>query len=122
MTGTRRAFRDRGQVALEYIGFIPILLFVALCGIQLGWVGYVHQQAETAARTAARVEARKPGAGEAAGHAAIRSGLAATITVSGGGDAVTANVSIPVTSIIPGLALDPATATAVMPDDDPKGP
>lgn len=122
MTGTRRAFRDRGQVALEYIGFIPILLFVALCGIQLGWVGYVHQQAETAARTAARVEARKPGSGEAAYHAAIRSGLAATITVSGGGDAVTANVSIPVTSIIPGLALDPATATAVMPNDDPKGP
>lgn len=62
------------------------------------------------------------GVGEAAYHAAIRSGLAATITVSGGGDAVTANVSIPVTSIIPGLALDPATATAVMPNDDPKGP
>ncbi|MFI5827185.1 TadE/TadG family type IV pilus assembly protein [Streptomyces sp. NPDC051578] len=123
MRRTRQAgTADRGQVALEYIGFIPILLFVALCGIQLGWVGYVHQQAETAARTAARVEARKPGAGEAAGHAAIRSGLAAEIAVSSGGDAVTATVSIPVTSLIPGLGLDPARATAVMPNDDPKGP
>ncbi|MGW7103963.1 TadE/TadG family type IV pilus assembly protein [Streptomyces sp. NPDC054838] len=122
MSRTRRGDQDRGQVALEYIGFIPILLFVALCGIQLGWVGYVHQQAQTAARTAARVEARKPGAGEAAGHAAIRSGLTADITVASGADAVTANVSIPVKSIIPGLSLDPATATAVMPNDDPKGP
>ncbi|MEU2395817.1 TadE/TadG family type IV pilus assembly protein [Streptomyces sp. NPDC007369] len=120
---------DRGQVALEYIGFIPILLFVALCGIQLGWVAYVHEQADTAARTAARIEARKPGAGQAAGRAAIRSGLDARIDVGrSGGDAVTATVTITVKSIVPGLSLDPATATAVMPDDDPdrdrapKGP
>ncbi|MFF1560366.1 TadE/TadG family type IV pilus assembly protein [Streptomyces sp. NPDC058279] len=123
MTGTRRgAAQDRGQVALEYIGFIPILLFVALCGIQLGWVGYVHQQAETAARTAARVEARKPGAGQAAGVAAVKSSLGARVMVSKTADAVTATASIDVTSIIPGLGLDPATATAVMPNDDPKGP
>lgn len=60
----RRSIRsDRGQVAIEYIGFVPILLFVALCGIQLGWVAYVHEQADTAARTAARVEAQHPGRG-----------------------------------------------------------
>ncbi|WP_329314398.1 pilus assembly protein [Streptomyces sp. NBC_00597] len=112
--------RDRGQVALEYIGFIPVLLFVALCGIQLGWVGYVHQQAETAARTAARVEARKPGAGSAAGTAAISSGLDATVNVTSGPDAVTAKVSIPIKSIVPGLSIDPAEATAVMPNDDPE--
>ncbi|MFF1342618.1 TadE/TadG family type IV pilus assembly protein [Streptomyces sp. NPDC058290] len=112
--------RDRGQVALEYIGFIPILLFVALCGIQLGWVGYVHQQAETAARTAARVEARNPGAGSAAGRAAISSGLDASIDVLAGPDAVTAKVSIPIKSIVPGLSIDPARATAIMPNDDPK--
>lgn len=53
--------RDRGQVALEYIGFLPFLLLVGLGGIQLGWTAYVTQQAETAARTAARVEARNPG-------------------------------------------------------------
>ncbi|MFF5702264.1 TadE/TadG family type IV pilus assembly protein [Streptomyces sp. NPDC012794] len=119
----RRNIRsDRGQVALEYIGFVPILLFVALCGIQLGWIAYVHEQADTAARTAARVEAQHRGRGEAAGRAAIREGLPATITVAAGADAVTATVTIEVNTIVPGLDVPDATATAVMPNDDPKGP
>ncbi|CAL9527012.1 hypothetical protein SUDANB120_03961 [Streptomyces sp. enrichment culture] len=116
--GTRRC--DRGQVALEYIGFIPILLFVALCAIQLGWVAYVHEQADTAARTAARAEARERGTGAAAGAAAVRSGLAPRVDVAGDGDAVTATVTITIKSLVPGLSLDPARATAVMPDDDPE--
>ncbi|MFE2306180.1 TadE/TadG family type IV pilus assembly protein [Streptomyces sp. NPDC059411] len=122
MNRNRPKLSDRGQVAIEYIGFIPILLFVALCGIQLGWVAYVHQQAETAARTAARVEAHKGSGGVAAGQAAVRGGLGADISVTKDADTVTARVTIPVKSIIPGLNPDPATATAVMPNDDPKGP
>ncbi|WP_079429520.1 TadE/TadG family type IV pilus assembly protein [Streptomyces katrae] len=113
---------DRGQVALEYIGFIPILLFVALCGIQLGWIAYVHEQADTAARTAARVEARKGSGGEAAGAAAVRGGLAPVVTVSKDADAVTATVTIKINSIVPGLKIDEAKATAVMPNDAPSGP
>ncbi|WP_053690087.1 TadE/TadG family type IV pilus assembly protein [Streptomyces sp. WM6372] len=115
--------RDRGQVALEYIGFIPILLFVALCGIQLGWVAYVEQQADTAARTAARVEARKGEGGEAAGKAAIRPSLAALarIDVAASRDAVTATARITVKSIVPGLDSYTAKRTAVMPNDDPSG-
>ncbi|MCX4805430.1 pilus assembly protein [Streptomyces sp. NBC_01214] len=116
----RRIRSDRGQVALEYIGFVPILLFVALCGIQLGWVAYVHEQADTAARTAARVEAQHQGRGKAAGYAAIREGLPATVSVDTGADAVTATVTIRINSIIPGLKPEPAKATAVMPNDDPK--
>lgn len=116
----RRIRSDRGQVALEYIGFIPILLFVALCGIQLGWVAYVHEQADTAARTAARVEAQHPGRGVAAGHAAIREGLPAEVDVDPGSDAVTATVTIRINSIIPGLDPEDAKATAVMPNDDPE--
>jgi hypothetical protein len=108
-------------VALEYIGFVPILLFVALCAIQLGWVAYVHEQADTAARTAARVEARKGSGGAAAGAAAVRSGLNPRITVTKGAGAVTATVSISVSSLVPGLDIPDATATAVMPDDDPEG-
>ncbi|WP_284575847.1 TadE/TadG family type IV pilus assembly protein [Streptomyces sp. 2P-4] len=111
---------DRGQVALEYIGFIPILLFVALCAIQLGWVAYVHEQADTAARTAARAEAREPGTGTAAGAAAVRSGLEPRVQVAADADAVTATVTIPITSLVPGLSLDDARATAVMPNDDPE--
>ncbi|MBZ9597774.1 TadE/TadG family type IV pilus assembly protein [Streptomyces yangpuensis] len=116
----RRIRSDRGQVALEYIGFVPILLFVALCAIQLGWVAYVHEQADTAARTAARVEAQHRGRGEAAGVAAVREGLGADVRVSRTADAVTAVVTIPVNSIIPGLNPADAKATAVMPNDDPE--
>ncbi|MFJ9793883.1 TadE/TadG family type IV pilus assembly protein [Streptomyces globosus] len=111
---------DRGQVALEYIGFIPILLFVALCAIQLGWVAYVHEQADTAARTAARAEARERGTGAAAGAAAVRSGLGPRVHVAADADAVTATVTIPITSLVPGLSLEDARATAVMPNDDPE--
>ncbi|KOV28058.1 TadE/TadG family type IV pilus assembly protein [Streptomyces sp. H021] len=116
----RRIHSDRGQVALEYIGFIPILLFVALCGIQLGWVAYVHEQADTAARTAARVEAQHRGRGAAAGVAAVREGIGAEVDVSRTGDAVTAVATIRVNSIIPGLDIEDAKATAVMPNDDPE--
>ncbi|MER5727838.1 TadE/TadG family type IV pilus assembly protein [Streptomyces sp. NPDC002138] len=118
----RRGRGDRGQVALEYIGFVPIVLFVGLCGIQLGWIGYVHEQADTAARTAARVEARTGGGGEAAGRAAISGGLAsrAQVVVSKNADAVTVTVTISINSIVPGLDVSPATRTAVMPNDDPK--
>ncbi|MEU8433413.1 TadE/TadG family type IV pilus assembly protein [Streptomyces sp. NPDC029216] len=117
----QRLRRDRGQVALEYIGFVPILLFVALCGIQLGWIAYVHEQADTAARTAARVEARKGSGGAAAGQAAVRGGLTAGVQVAKDADAVTVTVTIPINSIVPGLSVDPARATAVMPNDDPTG-
>ncbi|MEU4730994.1 TadE/TadG family type IV pilus assembly protein [Streptomyces sp. NPDC023588] len=118
----RRIRSDRGQVALEYIGFIPILLFVALCGIQLGWIAYVHEQADTAARTAARVEARNGSGGEAAGVAAVREGLGAIVNVTKTDDAVTAVATIHINAIIPGLDIADAKATAVMPNDDPKGP
>ncbi|MEU3722006.1 TadE/TadG family type IV pilus assembly protein [Streptomyces sp. NPDC031705] len=114
---------DRGQVALEYIGFVPILLFVALCGIQLGWVAYAEEQAGTAARTAARAEARHKGRGEAAGTAAISGGLASTATFawSNSDDAISVTVTLTANSIIPGLGAHSATATAVMPNDDPNG-
>ncbi|GAA2612381.1 TadE/TadG family type IV pilus assembly protein [Streptomyces spororaveus] len=121
MNRNRRWRSDRGQVAIEYIGFVPILLFVALCGIQLGWVAYVHEQADTAARTAARVEARHGSGGEAAGAAAVRDGLGVTVKVSKDADTVTAVATIPINAIIPGLDIDDARATAVMPNDDPKG-
>ncbi|WP_328300535.1 pilus assembly protein [Streptomyces sp. NBC_00435] len=120
----RRWRSDRGQVALEYIGFLPILLLIALCGIQLGWSAYVVQQAETAARTAARAEARERGAGSAAGLQSIRSNLAAraVIDVDPSPDTVVVTVTLPINSIVPGVAPRSVTRTAVMPNDDPKGP
>ncbi|MFC8014093.1 TadE family protein, partial [Streptomyces cinereoruber] len=46
--------RDRGQAAVEYLGFLPILLLVGLAGLQLGIAAYAAQQAGTAARASAR--------------------------------------------------------------------
>ena len=70
--------RDRGQVALEYLGFLPILLLVALAAVQLGLVAYAVQQAGTAARAAARVRLAGPSAdgGRGAGRAAMSDWLA----------------------------------------------
>jgi hypothetical protein len=39
MSHDRRA-RDRGQVAIEYLGFIPILILVTLAAVQLGLIAY----------------------------------------------------------------------------------
>ncbi|WP_308346292.1 TadE/TadG family type IV pilus assembly protein [Streptomyces sp. ISL-66] len=121
---TGRCDRERGQVAIEYIGFVPILLFVALCGIQLGWIAYAEQQAGTAARTAARVEARNGSGGEAAGRAAISGGLAGTATFdwSRSTDAIKVTVTLTANPIVPGLGAHSATSTVTMPNDDPKGP
>lgn len=114
---------DRGQVALEYLGFLPILLLIALCGIQLGWAAYVVQQASTAARTAARAEAREPDSGEAAGRQAITPSLAtnAEIRVRTSRDAVTVRVTLRIESVVPGVDDRTVTRTAVMPNDDPNG-
>uniref|UniRef100_A0AAU2JVF4 Pilus assembly protein n=1 Tax=Streptomyces sp. NBC_00049 TaxID=2903617 RepID=A0AAU2JVF4_9ACTN len=115
----RRRGGDRGQAALEYLGFLPILLLVGLCGIQLGWAAYVVQQAQTAARTAARVEARTPGAGVAAGTAAIKQGLrgSADFGVDKTTDTVTVTVTLTIESIVPGVGDQPVTRTATMPND-----
>lgn len=51
--GRRRT--DRGQVAIEYMGFIPLLLIVGLFAIQLGVAAYTVSQAGTGARAAARM-------------------------------------------------------------------
>ncbi|MFF1410959.1 TadE/TadG family type IV pilus assembly protein [Streptomyces sp. NPDC058289] len=121
--GIRRgADRDNGQVALEYIGFLPILLLVGLGGIQLGWSAYVVQQAQTAARTAARVEARDPGAGAAAGRAAISENLAAGATIERARtrDAVRMTVTLTIESVVPGIGDLQVRRSAVMPNDDPE--
>ena len=46
--------RDRGQASIEFLGFLPILLLVALAVVQLGLAAYAVQQAGTGARAAAR--------------------------------------------------------------------
>ncbi|MFE6780147.1 TadE/TadG family type IV pilus assembly protein [Streptomyces sp. NPDC057702] len=116
--GRRRAAeRDAGSVAIEFLGFLPILLAVGLAVVQLGLAAYTVQQAGTAARAAARTATvDDPRASpEEAGRAAISGWLAdgARISVSGGTSAhATATIEIP--SVIPGVDLGSATRGATM--------
>ncbi|MFI8105522.1 TadE/TadG family type IV pilus assembly protein [Streptomyces sp. NPDC086023] len=110
---------DRGQVLIEYAGFLPLLLLVAVAGLQIGYVAYAYEQAGTAARAAARYQALHGTNGAAAGRAAINDGLAehSTITVDSSGDRVRAEARLRITSIVPGLSFDDAVRTATMPKD-----
>lgn len=117
-----RARRDRGQAAIEVIGFLPILLALALGVVQLGLAAYAAQQAGTAARAAARTasldEPRATPA--AAGRAAISGWLAdgASITVSQGGGVARATASVDIPSILPGVDFGSAKRSATMPLDE----
>ncbi|GAA2936548.1 MULTISPECIES: TadE/TadG family type IV pilus assembly protein [Streptomycetaceae] len=123
MTRTRTARRDRGQVAIEYMGFIPLLLIVGLCAVQLGVAAYAANQAGTAARAAARTAGhdRPETDPAAAGRGAISDWLAdeSTFTPSWGDDAVTYTARVKVPSVIPGMenAFGWAERSSTMPRD-----
>ncbi|MFF2652087.1 TadE/TadG family type IV pilus assembly protein [Streptomyces sp. NPDC058045] len=115
----RSRLGERGQVAVEYLGFIPILLLVAMAGVQVGLVAYTAQQAGTAARTAARSASLDNPGWRQDGYRAV-SGWVADGTRFDRGDygkevKVTATVKIP--SIVPFWDFDPATKSATMPRD-----
>ncbi|MEU0342110.1 TadE/TadG family type IV pilus assembly protein [Streptomyces bobili] len=114
-----RRGRDRGQVALEYLGFLPILLLVALAAVQLGLIAYAAQQAGTAARAGARSASLGEGAGGAC-QSAVSSWLADGTSCAsedlGEEVRVTSTVTIP--SVIPGIGdFGEARRTATMPVD-----
>ncbi|MEU9069689.1 TadE/TadG family type IV pilus assembly protein [Streptomyces sp. NPDC048109] len=115
----RDRVRDRGQVAIEYLGFLPILVLVGMAVVQLGLIAYTAQQAGTAARAGAR----SASLGESAGAAcavAVSSRLAdgtSCLESSYGGDEVTVTATVEIPSIVPGWDFDPARRTATMPLD-----
>ncbi|URM89837.1 pilus assembly protein [Streptomyces sp. MRC013] len=113
---------DRGQAAIEFAGWIGVLLVAALAAVQLGIVAYAAQQAGTAARAAARV-ASQGGNGEAAGYGAMSGWLAdgATVSAPPHGEDVTATVTVPVPTVLPLLSFDPVTRTTTMPVTTSEG-
>ncbi|MEU2711160.1 TadE/TadG family type IV pilus assembly protein [Streptomyces sp. NPDC007205] len=113
----RRGRRDTGQVAIEYLGFIPILLIVAMAGIQIGAIAYAAEQASTAARAGARAASLRQDPQRACSEA-VSGSLTVTCGGPGEGDGsvtVTATVKIP--QIVPGWHFDPAVKSATMPLD-----
>jgi Flp pilus assembly protein TadG len=108
--------RDRGQVAIEYLGFIPILLLVALAGVQIGLIAYAGQQAGTAARAGARNASLQESAQEAC-ERAVSDWLSVTCAESFGGDEVEVTATVKIPNFVPGWDFGDATKTATMPLD-----
>ncbi|MFG3495152.1 TadE/TadG family type IV pilus assembly protein [Streptomyces sp. NPDC047928] len=108
--------REGGQSAVEYVGWITVLLFVALAAIQLGIVAYAVQQAGTASRAAARV-ASQGGDGGAAGRSAVSGWLAddADISAVADGERARGSASIRIPSLLPVLDFGTAHRTTTMP-------
>ncbi|OYP15635.1 septum formation initiator [Streptomyces sp. FBKL.4005] len=109
-----RRRRDLGQVAIEYLGFIPVLLIVGLAGIQLGAVAYAAEQAGTAARAGARAASLGQSYSQACADA-VSGGLQVSCASAGGGDAVTVTATVHIPTIV--WDLGDATKSATMPFD-----
>lgn len=114
--GKVRGVRDRGQVAIEYLGFIPILLLVAMAGVQIGLIAYTAQQAGTAARAGARAASLGESAQQGCATA-VSDWLSVTCAPAESGDTVTVTATVQIPSIVPGWDFDPAQKTATMPLD-----
>jgi len=112
----RAARRDRGQVAIEYLGFIPILLLVALAGVQVGLIAYAAQQAGTAARAGARAASLDQGAQEGCATA-VSDWLSVTCSEAGGEDSVTVTATVDIPNLVPFWDFGTAQKTATMPLD-----
>ncbi|MFJ8347180.1 TadE family protein [Streptomyces sp. NPDC094153] len=113
-----RRRHDRGQVAIEYLGFIPILMLLAMAVIQIGLIAYTAQQAGTAARAGARAASLRQEAGQACANAVsgwLAGGTSCPASYGGKEVTVTARVDIP--SIVPGWKFGKAHKTATMPLD-----
>ncbi|MFG3504397.1 TadE family protein [Streptomyces sp. NPDC047821] len=117
---TGRRHREGGQSAVEFVGWVTVLLTAALAAVQLGFVAYAVQQAGTASRAAARVASQDPTADAgAAGEAAISGWLGAEVGVGGGGEAVTATATVPIPSVLPLFTLPSAQRSTTMPVTTP---
>ncbi|MGI5437497.1 TadE/TadG family type IV pilus assembly protein [Streptomyces shenzhenensis] len=116
--GLRFRRRDRGQVAIEYLGFIPILLLVALAGLQIGVVAYTAQQAGTAARAGARAASLRQDVAQACTGAVSDWLAAGTRCVTADlGDSVEVTATVHIPSVVFGWDFGDARKSATMPRD-----
>ncbi|MFJ2628286.1 TadE/TadG family type IV pilus assembly protein [Streptomyces sp. NPDC087532] len=112
--------RERGQVAIEYLGFIPLLLLVGLLAIQAGLAAYAANQAGTGARAGARMASMSTGGCDEQAAKDAMSGWTAdradVYEPSSSFDEVTCTVSVDVPNIIPGVHIwGPAERSSTMP-------
>ncbi|WP_313879474.1 TadE/TadG family type IV pilus assembly protein [Streptomyces sp. FIT100] len=121
----RHHLRDRGLVALEFAGFLPLLLILGLCAIQLGVAAYTASQAGTASRAGARAETDDDfrTQGEYTARQAVSGWLQDDFqefdyTPQTGSREVTVTVKIKIPSLLPGIAdWGEAERSSTMPAD-----
>ncbi|KAB7852528.1 pilus assembly protein [Streptomyces mobaraensis] len=128
--GPRRPAADRGSAAVEFIGFLPVLLLVGLAAIQLGLAAFAAQQAGTGARAAARTatldEPRTTP--EAAARAAMtdwvarRADTVQTPPCAPGTTEVTATVDVAVPGLLPGTGFHVTRHATMRCPDDARAP
>lgn len=117
-----RPRRDRGSASLELLGILPLLMLVAMAGIQLGIAAYVGSQAGSAARSAARTASQGDRAETSPGEAGLQSMSGwlrdgSRIDTSDTGDGVRATATVDVPSIFPGFGFGAVSRDAEMPKD-----
>ncbi|MGW2053242.1 TadE family protein [Streptomyces sp. NPDC001840] len=118
-----RGARERGQAALEYVGVITLLLFIALAAIQLGIAAYAIQQAGTASRAAARAASYNIATTnyEQAGRAAMSDWLAgpdqSTFEKTEAGDEIKVTAKVRIPALLPVFDFGEAKRSATMPLD-----
>ncbi|MYZ37068.1 pilus assembly protein [Streptomyces sp. SID4917] len=115
-----RGQAERGQAAIEYVGVIVLLIFVALAAIQLGIAAYAVQQAGTASRAAARAASYNEAAmtPDTAGKAAVSDWLDIDIDpVTSAGDEITATARVQIPAILPVFDFGEAQRSTTMPLD-----
>ncbi|MGW3207358.1 TadE/TadG family type IV pilus assembly protein [Streptomyces sp. NPDC001135] len=112
----RRGRRDTGQVAIEYLGFLPVLLIVAMAGVQIGAIAYAAEQASTAARAGARAASLEQSYTQACAEA-VSGPLTVSCVGDKGADSVTVTATVDIPQIVPGWHFDPARKKATMPLD-----
>ncbi|MFE1441019.1 TadE/TadG family type IV pilus assembly protein [Streptomyces sp. NPDC058739] len=101
---------------MEYLGFLPVLILVAMAGVQIGLIAYAGQQAGTAARAGARSASLGESAQEGCVQA-VSDWLSVSCASAPGGDEVTVTATVDIPSVVPGWDFDTARKTATMPLD-----
>ncbi|WP_371674414.1 pilus assembly protein [Streptomyces sp. NBC_00289] len=97
---------------------MPILILVAMAGVQIGLIAYTAQQAGTAARAGARSASLQQSAAQGC-QEAVSSWLAdgTSCPAAYGADEVTVTATLAIPSIVPGWDFGDAHKTATMPLD-----
>ncbi|URM89838.1 pilus assembly protein [Streptomyces sp. MRC013] len=100
----RRRYGDRGQVAVEFTGMVPLVLGVLLLLWQAALIGYTYSLAGNAADEAARAGAVGGDCAGAAGRT-LSGAWSASASCGSAGDLFTADVSVRVPALFPGANL-----------------